>query len=234
MLTKIEELNKKIESIAEIDRKIKEVKNKPMPPKGACIKLNRFVSGKPFSTKQFSELRRTNDIYYMSRDDLEDMDMFDEPQGWYVTSEGFRKAVKWGIPVETPETVDNYRNLTNLRRIKAATYTSIADDIFSICSREGKYPFEENQIVLQGDVIQDPLNPQNIYGGGRWWVIEPNGSRADRGIWCVENNGMDGDNWARNNIRTGGAGAIGYKIPYNETLEKIIRKIGSWKPKSVL
>ena len=33
------------------------------------------------------------------------------------------------------------------------------------------------------------------------------------GIWHVVNNGGDGDCWANNNIRTGGAGAIGRRYP---------------------
>ena len=44
-----------------------------------------------------------------------------------------------------------------------------------------------------------------------WFVIEKNV------IWYIENNG-DGDSWELNNVRTGGAGAIGWKVPFDETL----------------
>ena len=44
----------------------------------------------------------------------------------------------------------------------------------------------------------------NIYGGGCCYIV----SRDQ--IWKLLNNGLDGDNWSRNNVRTGGAGAIGY------------------------
>lgn len=52
------------------------------------------------------------------------------------------------------------------------------------------------------------LDTQNLYGGGDWWVIQPDA------IWYVQNNGADGDDWSHNNVRTGGAGAIGWRRPY--------------------
>lgn len=57
---------------------------------------------------------------------------------------------------------------------------------------------------------------QDIYGGGDWFVVGP------EWIWYVRNNGMDGDAWENNNVRTGGAGAIGWRVPYSvELAEKI-------------
>lgn len=65
-----------------------------------------------------------------------------------------------------------------------------------------------------GEVLN---NSQNIYGGGDWFVI------SSDYIWYVRNNGADGDAWSRNNVATGGAGAIGWRVPYSVELEKIIR-----------
>lgn len=48
------------------------------------------------------------------------------------------------------------------------------------------------------------LDTFNIYGGGR--KIKSNSGKTT----LIINNGMDGDNWSRNNIRTGGAGAYAY------------------------
>lgn len=56
-----------------------------------------------------------------------------------------------------------------------------------------------------------------IYGTGDWFVI------GDEYIWYVQNNGMDGDDWSRNNVRTTGAGAIGYRVPFDEDLAEAIR-----------
>jgi hypothetical protein len=47
-----------------------------------------------------------------------------------------------------------------------------------------------------------------LYGGGSWIVVEPDGEH----LWYVKNNGSDGDMWANNNVATGGAGALGYRV----------------------
>ena len=60
-----------------------------------------------------------------------------------------------------------------------------------------------------------------IYGGGSWFQIEPDG------IWFVQNNGHDGDDWGYNNVQTGGAGAIGWKIPYNKTMAEEIETLNN-------
>jgi len=62
-------------------------------------------------------------------------------------------------------------------------------------------------------------NAFTIYGGGDCWVI------AADGIWYLKNNGGDGDCWAENNIRTGGAGAIGWRLDREEALEQEVRGI---------
>lgn len=78
---------------------------------------------------------------------------------------------------------------------------------------------EENMENLKnGEKIENPNYPENIYGGGEWWVI------TKKFIWRIKNNGFDGANWGLNNIHTGGAGAIGHRVKYNSELEKLIRK----------
>ena len=57
----------------------------------------------------------------------------------------------------------------------------------------------------QGERLFDK---QDIYGGGDWFVL------GDREIWYVQNNGSDGSNWGANNVSTGGAGGIGWRVPY--------------------
>jgi hypothetical protein len=72
---------------------------------------------------------------------------------------------------------------------------------------------------VEGEVIQHPLNPKNAWGGGEWWVIQENW------IWYIRNNGFDGDDWGRNNVQTGGAGAIGVRVPFSEELAAQIRSL---------
>ena len=63
------------------------------------------------------------------------------------------------------------------------------------------------------------MNTQNIYGGGDWWVI------GSTGIWYCRNRGADGDDWSDNNVRTGGAGAIGWRVPFMADLADEIRTL---------
>lgn len=48
-----------------------------------------------------------------------------------------------------------------------------------------------------------------------------------RAVWFVQNNGHDGDCWADNNVRTGGAGAIGWRLPWSAELEADVRAAGA-------
>ncbi len=90
------------------------------------------------------------------------------------------------------------------------------DDIKKAFS-EAEYPKTENKMRVEGEVIQHPTNPKNPWGGGEWWVIQ------ESWIWYVRNNGFDGDDWGRNNIETGGAGAIGVRVQYSEELADKIK-----------
>jgi len=89
--------------------------------------------------------------------------------------------------------------------------------LFDQVDRDGTY--EPGSHVLSGEEIEIPASGQRIYGGGRWFVIE----EADGRIWAVRNNGRDGDDWGANNVRTGGAGAIGRFVPYDGELAARIR-----------
>lgn len=48
-----------------------------------------------------------------------------------------------------------------------------------------------------------------------------------RSIWLVQNNGHDGDDWSRNNVRTGGAGAMGVRKPHTAELEALVRRLAA-------
>lgn len=76
---------------------------------------------------------------------------------------------------------------------------------------EGSMPNGKNRV--DGQVFFDSFD---IYGFGSKIVLEPTK------IWLLKNNGSDGDDWSRNNITTGGAGAIGWQIPYDDILAKKI------------
>lgn len=92
------------------------------------------------------------------------------------------------------------------------------DDIKKAFS-DAEYLKTENKMKIEGEKIQNPLNPENPWGGGEWWVIQP------EWVWYVRNNGFDGDNWSANNIETGGAGAVGVRVPFSEELAAKIRSL---------
>jgi hypothetical protein len=95
---------------------------------------------------------------------------------------------------------DHKKDMAELSDVKASV-SSLASKI----QKKGEMPSGMN--VPDGEIYFDT---QTIYGGGSWFVV------GKDYIWYVKNNGMDGDNWEENNVRTGGAGAVGWRIPYNE------------------
>ena len=91
------------------------------------------------------------------------------------------------------------------------------EEIKATIKNDGERPGGDN--IVDGEVVCEQGHHLKIYGGGTWFVIEKDG------IWYIENNGGDGDNWELNNVRTGGAGAIGWRVPFDETLAGRLRKI---------
>jgi hypothetical protein len=189
--------------------------------RGACVLNNGAVVGKPFNVDQFKRLKASGDLYYESADDLEEMDEFDKSPGWYVSNNGIRKAIEWHVPVETNEMLQQKKDAEKAEfeaRSIANAKRSLLRDVFQWC---GEYPDPgKKSLSLDGERFDDPQNPQIIYGGGEWYVLQ-----EKEKMWHVQNNGMDGDDWSRNNIRTGGAGAIGRMLPYNEKIAGMIRDL---------
>ena len=87
------------------------------------------------------------------------------------------------------------------------------DALGSLVRSKGHWPTGNPE--PKGDRLFDTRNP---YGGGSWFVVEPD----DKTVWFVMNNGADGDDWSRNNIRTGGAGAIGWKLTDESVAQELL------------
>lgn len=104
------------------------------------------------------------------------------------------------------------------------------EEIAALIRTDGERPFREGEsdpddvfgakrrLKPGGETVSDR---QDIYGGGDWFVI------GDEWIWYVKNNGSDGACWGDNNVVTGGAGAIGWRIPYDEALANELREVTS-------
>lgn len=82
---------------------------------------------------------------------------------------------------------------------------------------DGEYP--RGIHTLDGDHILVANERNILYGGGSWFVIDGDW------LWHIKNNGADGDAWDANNIRTGGAGAIGRRVPLTEELKSEIERL---------
>lgn len=109
---------------------------------------------------------------------------------------------------------------------KRATAKQLSVDATALFQRVfdvGEYvqPSEDGKIRLEGPPVYLGKKEARsvIYGGGRWFVIE-----GDY-IWAVRNNGADGDDWSHNNIHTGGAGAIGRRMPIDGGARLIVEKL---------
>jgi hypothetical protein len=141
--------------------------------------------------------------HYVSPDWAADNDWFELEDGGYQFSVAARPATdEESAPVLAAEATAKARREAQAR----------ADEIKQRIQSEGERP--EGSHLLHGDRI---LDTQNIYGGGDWFVVT-----ADS-IWYVRNNGMDGDDWSRNNVQTGGAGGIGWRIPFDpDTARQIL------------
>ena len=152
---------------------------------------------------------------YFERFGFDDED--GELRGW-LTSQP--EAVEKILGVKEELTLAYRREQAKKRKEKKEKRTKELqekiDDIKKAFS-EAEYPNPGNKMRVEGEKIQNPLNPENPWGGGEWWVIQP------EWIWHVRNNGFDGDDWGRNNVQTGGAGAIGVRVPYSEELADKIR-----------
>ena len=158
---------------------------------------------------------------YFEKFEEDEEDALDgELYGWLTAQP---EAVEKILNVREELTLEYRREQAKKRREekkkKAQELQEKLDDIKK-AFENAEYPDPENNMMrVEGEVIQHPTNPENIYGGGEWWVIQENW------IWHIRNNGHDGDNWSVNNVRTGGAGAIGHRVPYSEELAAQIRSL---------
>lgn len=103
------------------------------------------------------------------------------------------------------------------RERKAAEKRAAAKEL-----RDAKKSIRDNGERPEGDNSPEGervLDTQTAYGGGDWFVI------GTEHIWYVRNNGGDGDAWASNNVLTGGAGAIGWRVEFDAELAANIRRL---------
>lgn len=103
-------------------------------------------------------------------------------------------------------------------RAKAKAAAAELKAVAKTIEEAGERPSGSNS--PEGDTVRIGEG-QTIYGGGSWFVVGP------EWIWYVQNNGADGDIWDLNNVRTGGAGAIGWRVPATHDLAQQIHSLAA-------
>ncbi len=204
-----------------------EIKLKEMEFKGNMKYLFENSSNYPLSKADYRELSHKGELFYNKPFDRNDEYYGEEwlligEQANYLgryffSEEGFQRLQVKGydVSVYTLQKQKEDADRRKKKEQKRMKLHAIARNIFKFIQENGIYP--EPNAEPEGIKIETPYYPHNIYGGGHWFVIEKNR------IWAIQNNGSDGDCWAWNNVATGGAGAIGYYIPYESKIEDLIR-----------
>ena len=157
-------------------------------------------------------------MLYVTTNDGMGMDADDHNLGWVTF---YPREVEEALGITGDRTLVGQKEAAQRRREAPAEVRkrAIAQRVREIAHeiREtGERPSGLN--APAGDRLFDT---QDIYGGGDWFVAGP------EYLWYVQNNGMDGDNWGLNNVRTGGAGVIGYRISATSPLTAELRRLAS-------
>jgi hypothetical protein len=143
--------------------------------------------------------------------------------GWVAPGDGYitrryddeEDKEVWDVRHSNPNTCESILEEERIRQQKARTKRDAVRNLQKIVERDGVYV--EGNHVLKGTEIS--ISSRSLaYGGGEWVVIEPD----EKHFWYVLNNGADGDDWSRNNVQTGGAGAIGRRVPLTEEAKVLI------------
>lgn len=157
-------------------------------------------------------------MLYVTTNDGMGMDADDHDLGWVTF---YPREVEEALGITGDRTVAGQREAAKRRReapaeVRKRAIAQRVKEIGAEIRKTGEKP--EGTYSPEGDRLFDT---QDIYGGGDWFVAGP------EYLWYVQNNGMDGDNWGLNNVRTGGAGAIGYRISATSPLTAELRGLAS-------
>jgi len=220
---------------AEIDKALEEKERKKLrnsfTVRALAGELGAILADKQLPYDIYKQLKAENLIQYRSREDLEEIDDFTSLPGWYWKDEAVERVRKYAERIASEkekalakEIVEERKRKEEEERKRKEERKQLKQELEGLLSTvnkalEKKQRIKETGYSPKGEVIQHPLNPRNIYGGGEWFVIE------ESRVLHIINNGMDGDDWSLNNVRTGGAGAIGFEIPKTDEVVNALRQI---------
>jgi hypothetical protein len=219
----------------EIDKALEEKERKKLrnsfTVRALAGELGAILADKQLPYDLYKELKAENLIQYRSQEYLEEIDDFTSAPGWYWKDEAVERVRKYAERIASEkektlakEIVEERKRKEEEERRKEEEKRQLKQELKGLLAivnkaLEEKQRIKETDYEPQGEEIQHPLNPRNIYGSGQWFVIE-----KDR-ILHILNNGMDGDDWFVNNVRTGGAGAIGFEIPKTDEVVNALKRI---------
>lgn len=109
----------------------------------------------------------------------------------------------------TPEEAAPAIARRNAREKKHAAKRDLSGLLAEITAN-GEFP--EGPLAVKGKTLYTQDARLQAYGGGSW-LIDEGGY-----LWYVKNNGADGDAWSANNVTTGGAGAMGWRLRWTDVL----------------
>jgi len=129
-------------------------------------------------------------------------------EGWLIVfQKAFDERDYWSPVHKDPKVCEKIKEENKLKKDLLQSQGKMFTDLMDLSMSKGVAPKVEKPIVPPGELIM--LSGRNVaHGRGYWVVIEPD----KRHYWWVQNNGADGDDWGQNNIRTEGAGAIGWRV----------------------
>ena len=157
-------------------------------------------------------------VRYSPDDDEQDTMMGKRLHGWYTRNP---REVEKTLGIREELTIDYRKRMKKERerelRMRLERRSQLKQEIVEHFTDQGERPLRSIRDI-KGETLEPKEYPWNIYGGGYLFII------SEDGLWFIRNNGADGDDWSRNNIETGGAGAIGWTVPYDGVLVDMIRE----------
>ena len=175
------------------------------------------------TTIDYDDWKIVKDLFFYNRYNAEDeeFDCIGDISGWVTRNpeEVEKRLVEAGLikPENTLQALKERKELERIEQEKTKEKRTKIKEQIDKAFENAEKPEGEN--IVKGESIEDPKYPINIYGGGHEYVIQ----KEEGYIWDIHNNGSDGADWSLNNVATGGAGAIGYRVKYTEELEDLIR-----------
>lgn len=179
----------------------------------------------PADRKAANAILRQNGYRWekIDQDWLDDNDDFERKPGWYLYHDSTHREIGQGdeavqqafdeinrgidvVAAEKRQRAEEVKQKAQAARECKSAIARVREHIM----QAGERP--ENVAWPEGDQL---LDTHNIYGGGDSFVI------ADDAIWYIRGNGMDGDDWSRNNLR----GAIGWRIARSDEIVTELRRL---------